>query len=187
MSALLKIIWKDFHLFWTSAIIKFQKFLQPWWRISLKKCEIKVFWRHSSHQISKISKFVKLKHFGGILVTNFKMFFFLSRKCPIFVLFFVNILLYYHILPHSCWKACLYFILITYILVVNFVPQLVLTALLGRIWIQACLYFILITYILVVNFVPQLVLTTLLGRIWISWNCLIIFLTFCMTLKVHKR
>ena len=49
--------------------------------------------------------------------SNFKMFFFLGRKCPIFVLYFVNIVLYSpiffekmsyilsYMLPHPCWKA----------------------------------------------------------------------------------
>ena len=40
--------------FWDIQVIKFQNFLQPWWRISLKKCEIKAFWKHSA-QISKFS------------------------------------------------------------------------------------------------------------------------------------
>ena len=51
--------WKSVKLkhFGGIQVIKFQNFLQPWWRRSLKKCEIKVFWRHSYHQISKCSSF----------------------------------------------------------------------------------------------------------------------------------
>ena len=43
---------------------------------------------HSGHQISKFSKFVKLKHFGGILVTKFQNVLLFEQKmsyiCPIF-------------------------------------------------------------------------------------------------------
>ena len=67
-------------------VIKFQNFLQPWWRISLKKCEIKAFWRHSDHQISKCSSFwienvLYLSYFLSIL--SYIVLYFL-KKCPIF-------------------------------------------------------------------------------------------------------
>ena len=72
-------------------VIKFQNFLQPWWRRSSKKCEIKVFWWHSGHQGSNFSSTTenRLKKCTSNIAWKLRKSLDFGLDLSLFVLFFL--------------------------------------------------------------------------------------------------